>query len=321
MKTGKLPESVLKRSILKQVKNRKQEVSRGTGIGEDCALFSFGGQDLAVSTASFSVFRQDFVCAQVMAAVNNMAAGGAIPVGILVSAILPKEAEEEQIKVLMAQVEKACCILDIQAAGGDTRISKEVACPQLTITAFGRADKEGGLSGSYQPGQDVVMTKWAGLGGTAFLVKENRDQLQRRLPSRLLDEAESFEHLISVLPEAAIAVKYGVSGMHDVSRGGIFSALWELAEGAGRGLELDLKKLPIRQETVEVCELLEKNPYELYGAGSLLVVCEQGSQLVKLLQQENIPAALIGKITQDKAKIMWNQEEKRFLDRPAGDKE
>ncbi len=321
MKTGKLSESILKRSILKQVKNRRQEVSRGTGIGEDCALFSFAGHRLALSTTSFSVFREDFVCAQVVAAVNNMAAGGAVPIGILVSATLPKEAEEGQIKALMAQVEKACCILDIQAAGGDTRISGEVACAQLTITAFGRADKDGGLSGSYQPGQDVVMTKWAGLGGTAFLVKENRKQLQSRLPSRLLDEAESFEQLVSVLPEASTAVRYGVSGMHDVSRGGIFTALWELAEGDKKGLEIDLKKLPIRQETVEVCELLGKNPYDLYGAGSLLIVCNQGDQLVSLLEQENIPAAVIGKITTDKAKIIWNQEEKRFLDRPAGDKE
>ena len=60
---------------------------------------------------------------------------------------------------------------------------------------------------------------------------------------------------ISVQSEAAVAVTSGVSAMHDVTEGGIFGALWEMAEASGVGLEIDLKKIPIRQETVEVCEV------------------------------------------------------------------
>ena len=49
-------------------------------------------------------------------------------------------------------------------------------------------------------------------------------------------------------------MKSGVRAMHDVTTGGIFGALWELAEASGVGLEIELKKIPIRQETVEICE-------------------------------------------------------------------
>lgn len=114
-------------------------------------------------------------------------------------------------------------------------------------------------------------------------------------------------------------MKSGVSGMHDVSRGGIFAALWELAEQAGVGLEINLKNIPVRQETIEVCEVLELNPYELYGAGALLIVCDHGLEMIRQLEKENIPAAVIGKITDEKGKVVINEEERRFLDRPKSD--
>lgn len=42
--------------------------------------------------------------------------------------------------------------------------------------------------------------------------------------------------------------------MQDLSEGGIFGALWEMADGAGIGLDVALKRIPIQQETVEICE-------------------------------------------------------------------
>ncbi len=319
MRSGKLSESVLKRSILKQVKNRRQEVIQGAGIGEDCALFSFGGEAFAIATASFGIGEGDSVFGQIMESVNNVAAGGANPVAILISAVLPGEIKEQEIKALMAEAERACCELNIQAAGGDTRISHEVNRPQITITVVGKGAGRESSPKTGEENRDIVMTKWAGLAGTACLARQHREKLLKRLPQRLLDEAAAFEGRISVLPEAAAALDYGAYSMHDVSRGGVFAALWELAEKAGVGLEVDLKKLPIRQETVEICEILGINPYELYGAGSLLIICDKGSRLVSLLDKEDIPARVIGKTTLDKAKIVWNQEEKRYLDRPAGD--
>ncbi len=263
MRSGKLSESVLKRSILKQVKNRRQEVIQGAGIGEDCALFSFGEETFAIATASFGVGEGDSVFGQIMESVNNVAAGGANPVAILISAVLPGKIKEQEIKALMAEAERACCELNIQAAGGDTRISHEVNRPQMTITVVGKAAGRESFPKAGEENRDIVMTKWAGLAGTAFLARQYRDKLLKRLPQRLLDEVTDFEGRISVLPEAAVALDYGAYSMHDVSRGGVFAALWELAEKAGVGLEIDLKKLPIRQETVEICEILGINPYEL----------------------------------------------------------
>ncbi len=59
--------------------------------------------------------------------------------------------------------------------------------------------------------------------------------------------------------------------MHDVTEGGIFGALWEMAESSGIGLEIDLKKIPLKQETVEICELFDINPYGLIASGAMLM--------------------------------------------------
>ena len=61
--------------------------------------------------------------------------------------------------------------------------------------------------------------------------------------------------------EAASAIGAGVAAIHDASQGGIFGALWDMAEASGIGLDIDLKKLPIRQDTIEISEFFDINPY------------------------------------------------------------
>ena len=140
-----------------------------------------------------------------------------------------------------------------------------------------------------------------------------------RYPEYLIDEAASFDKYLSVIPEAATAMKSGVCVMHDASEGGIMATLWELAESSGVGLHIDLKKLPIRQETVEVCEFCDVNPYELLSGGCLVMTAEDGNALVRALEEQNIPAVVVGKITDSNDRIIVNGEEKRYLDKPKTD--
>ena len=107
-----------------------------------------------------------------------------------------------------------------------------------------------------------------------------------------------------------------VFAMHDVAGGGIYGALWELGERYQVGLEVQLKKIPIKQETVEVCEFFELNPYELRSDGALLMVTDNGEQLVNKLAQEGIFAQVIGRITSDNDKVIVNDDERRFLEPP-----
>ena len=75
-----------------------------------------------------------------------------------------------------------------------------------------------------------------------------------------------------------------------------------------------MKKIPVRQETIEICEFYDLNPYEFLSGGALLMVTENGDALVEALMQEGISAAVIGMTTGGNDKIIRNQDETRYLE-------
>ena len=321
MRPGKLSESVLKRSVLKQIKTKRDEVIRGAAVGEDCAFFSFDKEEgCLLTTAPIIVDEFETIGFELTAIVNNVAAAGGEPVGIIVSAILPDKILESVVQRLSGEMERACKSINLQIAGGNTMITKGVNKPVLNITVVGK--KEQILHEEfhqYKAGLDLIMTKWAGVAGTSILAGKEQEKLENRLPSYIVENGKNLKHDISVLPESRVAMSVGVQGMHDISRGGVFSALWELAEKGNIGIEVDLKKIPMRQETIEICEVLGANPYELYGAGSLLMVSDKGNEIIHELEKLEIPATIIGKTTEENGKVLLNGEEVRFLDRPKND--
>lgn len=321
MRPGKFSESVLKRSVLKQIKTKREEVNRGAEVGEDCALFSFEKKEgTLLTTAPVIVDEFESIGFQLAAIVNNVAAAGGEPVGVVVSAILPDKILESVVQRLSGEMERACHSLNLQIAGGNTVISTAVNKPILNVTVIGKKDvAEHRNFYEYKAGQDILLTKYVGLAGTSILSEKEQSKLEKRLPAYIVENGIQMKHDISVLPESRIAMEVGTCGMHDVSRGGIFSALWELAERGNVGIEVDLKKIPVRQETIEICEVLGVNPYELYGAGALLIVSDKGNQLLHELEKQQIPAAIIGKITEENGKVILNGEEVRYLDRPKND--
>lgn len=82
----------------------------------------------------------------------------------------------------------------------------------------------------------------------------------------------------------------------------------------GVGLSIDLKKIPVKQETIEICEFFDLNPYELLSGGSLLIAASDGEELVEGLKETGVSAAVIGKTTGSNDKIIRNKEEVRFLE-------
>ncbi len=321
MKIGKVSESVLKRSILKEIKNKREEILIGAGVGEDCAVLALKEDEVFVtSTDPITGTTKDIGRLAVHVTVNDLASSGAEPVGLLISALLPTSIEESDLREMMHQIEETCEQVHIQVMGGHTEVTEAVNRPILTVTGIGKAKKDGYiLTGGAKAGQDLVVTKWIGLEGTAIIAKEKEAELLKRYPFPMIEDAKAFDRFLSVLPEAAVAVRTGVSAMHDVTEGGIFGALWEIGESAGVGIEVDLKKIPIRQETVEICNFYDINPYGLISSGSMLIATDNGSDLVRNLDKEGIHAVVIGKTTDNNDRVVINDGERRFLEPPKSD--
>lgn len=321
MKIGKVPEAVLKRSVMKQITCKRQEVLVGAGIGEDCGVLKLAGDEVfVVSTDPITGTAQDIGHLAVHITANDLASSGAEPVGILLTVLLPENSEETVLKDIMKEVGQACATLDIQIVGGHTEVTAVVNQPLVSVTGIGKM-KENKLvtTNGVRPGMDIVITKWIGLEGTSIIAKAKGEELAEKLPTHLIETARSFDRYLSVVPEAKIAMEHGVASMHDVTEGGIFGALWEIAEASGVGLEIDLRKIPVRQETIEVCECFQINPYQLISSGSMLMAAPNGHNLVLALNQAGIEATVIGKAVEGNDRVLWNEEEKRFLEPPKTD--
>ena len=321
MKIGKIPESVLKRSVFKQIHHRRSEVLIRPNVGEDCSYVDTSQSEVMVlSSDPITGTVQDVGRLAAYITANDIASSGAEMIGIMVTLLLPEETTEQTLKEIMAELEASCKELNIEIMGGHTEVTAAVNQPIASITGVGKLTKEDMVTTSgLKPGQDIVMTKWAGLEGTAIIAKAKEEELLSRYTRDFIGGAKKFINHISVVEEARIAKQYEVTSMHDVTEGGIYGALWEIAAASGVGVEIQLKSIPLRQETVEICEFYDLNPYLLISSGSLLMGTFKGRELVDALEEVGIPAAIIGKVTSGNERIVINEEERRYLEPPKCD--
>ena len=321
MKIGKLPEQVLVRSVLRQIGHRRREVLMGPAVGQDCAALALEeGEVFLMSTDPITGTVKDIGSHSIYVTANDLAASGAEPVAIMLTVLLPEEVTEHALREMMEDVERVCKELDIEVIGGHTEITHAVNQPLISVAGIGKIKRDRMIfTKNMQVGQDLVITKWIGLEGTAIIAKEKEERLLKLFPADFIQTAKDFSRYLSVLPEARIAMEYGASAMHDITEGGVLGALWEMAEGAGVGLDVDMKKIPIRQETIEICECFGLNPYLMMSSGSMMIATDHGEGLVHRLSKAGIFAAVVGRAVAGKERILRNGEDIRYLDRPQSD--
>ena len=321
MDIGKLPEAVLNRSVIKQLHVSRPEVMQGPSIGEDCAALRLEpDEEFVITTDPITGTATDIGRLAMDITVNDLASAGAEPVGVMLTVLLTPRVREAKLKQIMEQVDEVCQKYNIQVIGGHTEVTEAVNQIVVNVTGIGKVKRGCGVStGGAKPGMDLVLTKWIGLEGTSIIAKDHREQLLTKLPEKLVDTAASFDQYISVLPESRVAVENNVAAMHDVTEGGIFGALWEMGEASGVGVEVELKKIPVKQETIEVCEHFGINPYELISSGAMLMAAADGNGLVAALERAGIPAAVIGKATAGNDRVIISADERRFLEPPKSD--
>ncbi|RHT23841.1 AIR synthase [Clostridium sp. AM33-3] len=172
-------------------------------------------------------------------------------------------------------------------------------------------------TGLLQAGQDLVVAGYAGLAGTIKLAEAAKEELSRWFSDEYMEEIADAAPLCPVSPEFWHSC--GAAEWEPAGEGGILTAIWNLTGAYETGVEFYLRQIPMRQETVEVCERLELNPYRLYSLGCVLLTADNGGQLVRILAENHIPAQVIGRVNKGIAREMIVQEGRGFLERPQPD--
>lgn len=250
------------------------------------------------------------------AVVNALAAEGVMNPVIQVRIMIPAYAYKSRIHTMEKIMKKACESRGIELQDIVSERSNVITQSMVIVTGCGNQSEEAICQES---GQDIVLTGWIGMEGMLRILDEKEAELKTRFSTSFLKQMSSYKSHIFAQKEIILARQNGVKKICQIGEGGVFAGLWNLAKEMEIGLEVDLKKIPVLQEAVEVCEFFRLNPYQLTSAGTMLMVAEDGEKLVETMSQQGIPAVLIGKLSDNNDKILRNGEEIRYIDRPAPD--
>jgi len=320
MRTGKLTNHELKRLILSELGPNRNDVVLGAGVGEDCAALRFGEEACVLSTDPITAAGSRLGQLAVQVSVNDVAAAGAEPLGVLLTVLAPPEATPEDIGKVVREAAKEAGAQCLQIIGGHTEVTDAVRRMVLSSTVVGRVKLDAlKRTGGARPGDALVMTKQAALEGTAILAQDAIDKLRGVLTQQELQEARGLIDKLSVLPEGRIASQSGATAMHDATEGGVLGAAWEMAEASGLGLRLQLDDIPIRPVTRKLCAALGIDPLRLISSGVMLIAHPNGEMLCEALRQGGIDANLIGEFTARPERVLLSAGHKSPLLPPEGD--
>jgi len=297
MESGKVPNDILNKIVLSKINMFRKDVILRPGIGEDCAAIDFGEYACVLSTDPITAAANDVGQLSVHISCNDIASCGVEPLGLMVTILCPVGTTEEKLENVMEQICLTASELNVEIIGGHTEVTPAVNRIVISTTCIGKALKDDIVSSTgARPGDSIVMTKSAGLEGTAIIANDFEHKLVGIINNDELNLAKSFIKSISVVKEGVLAGKFGATSMHDITEGGVLGAAWEVAEASGAGVILNKDIIPVEVVTKTICEFLGLDVLKLISSGCMFITCPDGEGLVKLLESNNIKATIIGTI-------------------------
>ena len=320
MEIGKVPNHLLKDIVLGKLVNNRKEILVRPGIGEDCCVVDFGEYSCVMSSDPITGTANEVGRLAVHVTCNDVAACGVEPLGLIATILAPPGTSEHELEMIMDQLVETSSAINVDIMGGHTEITGAVTRFVIICTAVGKAPKNRVVAtGGAKPGDCLVLTKSAGIEGTAIIAFEKEKELSELLGPELLKEAKNFLESISVVREGVLSAQFGVTAMHDVTEGGVLGAVWEMCEASGTGAEISYSKLPIATSTKKICDYYGIDPLKLISSGSMLISVADGEGLVKRLKEENIPAAVIGKVIKGCGRTLVKDNEPVEIQQPGSD--
>jgi hydrogenase maturation factor len=173
-------------------------------------------------------------------------------------------------------------------------------------------------------GDKLILTKSAGIEGTAILASDREEQLKKVFTTSILESAKRFYNQISVVKDALTAYRAGgVHAMHDPTEGGILNGIHEMADAAGLGVRVFEEKITVEPETAKICRYYEIDPLQLISSGALLIAAqpETANKIIDALSQQHIYADVIGEFNPNPNKriLMHKDDSAEMLPRPVSD--
>jgi hydrogenase maturation factor len=274
----------------------------GPRCGVDAAVVAVGRHRVILKSdpVTFTASRIGWYAVQVNA--NDVAVMGGRPRWFQPTILVPPGTRSSVVMEIAREIAAACRALGVAVTGGHTEVTDAVTRAVVT------GDMQGLLlgprivtAGGARPGDLVLLTKAAAIEGTAIVCTERARELARVLSASVVAAGQSLRRRpeISVVADAVIAARHGVSAMHDPTEGGIRAALHEVAFASRVRLDVDLDRIPVLAPTAAICRHYGIDPLGLIGSGALLatVRASRAPALLRAWARHGIAGHLIGSVS------------------------
>jgi hydrogenase maturation factor len=256
---------------------------------------------------------------------NDIATFGVEPEFLFSCILLPENANRKIVETICTQMDAAAKDLGIAIVGGHCETTPGLTNPIVVGCVMGLTEKGRYVTaGRAKAGDKLILTKSAGIEGTAILASDRESELKKTVSTTVLQNAKNFYGQISVVKDALTAYKTGgVHAMHDPTEGGVAGGIHEMADASGLGVKVFEDKIVVQPETAKICSYFEIDPLQLISSGALLISAEAkfAEEIIENLEQRQIQASVIGEFLEstDQRFLIRKDGEVQALPRPLSD--
>ncbi len=301
LSSGKLPNRFLN-EFLTTLKIPDPSVLIAPGVGEDTTAVDIIDEEVLVLKSDPITFVSDAAARYAVTInANDIATSGAVPRWFLSTLLFPPGSTPSEILAVMTELQDFCDQQKITLCGGHTEITDAVNRPVISGMIAGTVSKNRLVDKkNMKTGDRVLLTKAVSIEGTSILAQEFDQQLlQGGLTPDDIDTGKQLLEQIGIVQEAVIASNCeGVTAMHDVTEGGLATALQELSLAGSHSISIDMDRIPIHDLTRRMCAIFDLDPLGLIGSGSLLICCNDTDldSLISGIEAEGIHVTQIGEV-------------------------
>ncbi|MEM4007232.1 MAG: AIR synthase family protein [Nitrososphaerota archaeon] len=286
LRFGKVGRDVLEEIVYKRLGRKRRDVVLGPAFGEDAGIVKIGSKHIVIACDPITGAVEKIGWLSVYINANDVAVCGGEPRWFSPIILLPERYNETHLEKIMDDMHKACLKLKVSIVTGHTEVTPGISHPIVAGQMAGPLVSMRPIkSGGGRVGDLIVMSKTAGIEGTAILATDFRDKIKDKIPLEVLDKAARYYEMVSVVEEAMSLAKRNIpTAMHDPTEGGVLGGVYEIAEASRTSFIVYEEKIPVAKETEIICNTLKCDPLKLISSGVLLATVprENIKRLTKL---------------------------------------
>jgi hydrogenase expression/formation protein HypE len=302
---GKLSQERLEK-LLRLTAPGGPEILVGAEVGEDAAVVR-GSKKLILTADPITFTEENIGFYTVAVNSNDIVAMGGKPMYLITTILLPLGTEEGRLQTIFEELNEASRKAGISWVGGHTEVTSTVNSIIISAQAIGFLRGKPTRTSDAQPGERLVMSKWAALEATTLIAREKPDTSRKLLGDQGHRNVLNwlYEPGISILREGEILNGLGLSAAHDPTEGGIATGVHEIADRSSVGIRLYRERIPIRPETQSLCNHFGLDPLGALSSGVFLFTASpaRAEKACRLLENGGVPAAIIGEITNQRGVV------------------